>query len=283
MRVIAPFVIVGSLLSIGVTGQGTQPAPANHPVAMTADGHPDIQGYWRGAGNAGGAAYDLERGMPDDERVLTSRPAGQAADVQVIVDPPDGKIPYLPWAAKLRDELREKALHPRGPEDLDSGTRCFQVGVPRHAFAGGGDFQVLQSPTYVVILYDRGSSRYIALDGRAHISAKIKLWMGDSVGHWEGNTLVVDVANNNEYPWYDVYGNFHSAELRVIERWTILDAGTIRYEATSYDPQVFSKPWTLRNEFRRITDKSYELWENSCYEGERSVDLILSGSAAEKK
>jgi hypothetical protein len=69
------------------------------------------------------------------------------------------------------------------------------VGVPRHAFAGGGDFQVLQSPTYVVILYDRGSSRYIALDGRAHISSKIKLWMGDSVGHWEGNTLVVDVAN----------------------------------------------------------------------------------------
>jgi len=224
---------------------------------------------------ASGAAYDLEDGIPEEERIITARPAPKVKEPAAIVDPADGKIPYQPWAAVVREQNRKNSMNPTSPEHIDSGTRCFQVGVPRHAFAGGGDFQILQSPEYVVIVYDRGSSRFISLDGRPHIGLNIKLWMGDSVGHWEGNTLVVDVTNNNEYPWYDVWGNFHSNELRVVERWTIVDANTIGYEATNYDPKVFTRPWTLRNEFKRVTDPGFEIWEDSCYEGERSVDLIL--------
>src|ERR1700722_4897201 len=155
------------------------------------------------------------------------------------------------------------------------------MGVPRQHFLGG--MKIMQSPGYVIMVTGNVGSRTIPLDGRAHIGADIKLWAGDSVGHWEGNTLVVDVTNINEHGWYDWAGNFHSRELHLIERWTFVDSNTIEYEVTSYDPKVFTKPWTLKSKFARnkSKDSDAEQWEDACYEGERDVNEMLQRGASD--
>jgi hypothetical protein len=257
--------------------QASAPAAKTAASGTVAGGQPDFEGYWQGNGYTSvDAAYDLEKGMSDAERIITGRPASATPSRgKAIVDPPDGRIPYQPWALALRDKLAKGVENPTRLEDIDSLTRCFQMGVPRQSFLGG--FRAVQYPGYVVLVYD-GTQRVIALDGRPHLPANIKLWSGDSVGHWEGRTLVVDVTNLNEHAWYDVAGNFHSSELHLVERWTLVDKDTIRYEVTSYDPRVFTQPWTLRNEYKRNADPTYEQWENGCFEGERGVQLMLGAN-----
>ena len=148
----------------------------------TPDGQPDILGYWMGDRTIAnsGAAYDLESGAPAAEHEITG---GKAQPMpHVVIDPQDGKIPYQPWAMALRDENKEHSLHPEKLEQLDSLSRCLQMGVPRMQFIGG--FLALQSPGYVTFIYSpgggSGSSRTIALDGRSHPASNIKLWAGDS-------------------------------------------------------------------------------------------------------
>ncbi len=239
---------------------------------------PRIEGYWQENGYANVEhAYDLENGMPRDERIITGRVNGKKPD-SIVIDTPDQKIPYLPWALEARDRFGKALVNPTKLEDIDSLTRCFQMGVPRQGFLGS--FQIIQSPGFVFIIHSNGGARQIALDGRPHLDPRIKLWAGDSIGHWEGNTLVVDVTNLNDHAWYDAAGNFHSADLHVVERWTVVNKDLIRYEALNIDPKVFSKPWTLKNEYKR-NPMSDEQWENSCYEGERGVQLMLS--ATQKK
>jgi hypothetical protein len=224
---------------------------------------PNLEGYWQGSGYATvDEAYDLENGMPPEERIITGRPASA------------NKIPYQPWARALRDRFFSAALHPTKLEDLDSLTRCFQMGVPRQSFLGG--FQIVQSPDAIFIVHSNGGARTIALDGRPHLNPKIKLWAGDSIGHWEGQTLVVDVTNINDSSWYDTAGTFHSGDLHLIERWTLANPNLIRYEVLNIDPKVFTREWTLKNEYKRVTEAGFEQWENSCYEGERGVELMLN-------
>jgi hypothetical protein len=252
---------------------------ATRSASATATTPPNIEGYWQGNGYATiDHAYDLEKGMPRDERIITGRPADGKKNDAIVVDTPDQKIPYLPWTSEYRERFAKALINPTRLEDLDSLTRCFQMGVPRQSFLGS--FQVIQSPEFVIIVHSNGGARQIALDGRPHIDSRIKLWSGDSIGHWEGNTLVVDVTNLNENAWYDAAGNFHSADLHLVERWTVVGKDLIRYEVQNIDPKVFSRPWTLKNEYKRNSNPE-ELWENSCYEGERGIALMLS--AAQKK
>jgi hypothetical protein len=260
--------ILTVLMIPGASIAFAQSAPAWNPP-RTPDGQPDIQGYWNGTAGIG-AAFDLEVGEPPEEGALQARKS--LTPPHVVIDPPDGKIPYQPWAAAVRDENRQNSLHPTTLEQIDSLSRCLQMGVPRQTFLGG--FQIFQSPGYVVIIQGN-AYRTISLDGRPHVPSDIKLWAGDSVGHWEGNTLVVDVTNINEHGWYDWAGNFHSDELHLVERWTFRDANTIDYEVTSYDPKVFTRPWTLKNEFKRNKKSDPEIFEDACYEGEKDVEIML--------
>ena len=139
-----------------------------------------------------------------------------------------------------------------------------------------GEFQILQPPGHVVFLIAFSHSyRVVPLDGRPHLADDIKLFMGDSRGRWEGNTLVVDVTNNNDRTWLDGIGSFHSDALHVVERFTVVDATTIDYEATIEDTKVYTRPWTLALRLERVHEKDYELWEEACYEGERDVPHIL--------
>jgi hypothetical protein len=254
------------------------------------DGQPDIQGAWTPSANSGsaGAAYDLELGTPVEEHEITGTGNNAAAAKNMQPKLPTviegGKIPYQPWALAIRQDNYRKNMNPTKLDDLDSHSRCLQEGEPRQLLTGRG-FRILQPPGYVVI-FENASTRIIPLDGRPHIPSSIKLWAGDSVGHWEGNTLVVDVTNISDSAWYDWGGNFHSSDLHLVERWTFVDAHTLTYEAMNYDPKVLTRPWKLRDEFVRNRNMSDDMvsGEDTCYEGEKDIDVMLFNNkqAAEK-
>ena len=129
-----------------------------------------------------------------------------------------------------------------------------------------------------MILYEaQHMYRIIPTDGRPHLPSTVKLWQGDSVGHWEGNTLVVDYANNNGKHWLDMAGNFDTENLHVVERLTMVDADTILYEATLTDPTIYTRPWTIALPFARNKEKNYYLLEFACREGEHDLQHYLDG------
>ena len=148
---------------------------------------------------------------------------------------------------------------------------CFPPGVPRQVFAPGGNW-ILQTPEYFVFLLEYSHSyRIIPTVPRPHAGNNVRLWMGDSRGHWEANTLVVDVTNSNGLTWLDNAGNFYSDALHLTERFTLVDADTIHYEATLDDPKVYERPWTIAFAMMRHQEPDYELLEAACHEGDHSL------------
>jgi len=207
-----------------------------------------------------------------------------------VVDPADGRIPFQPWAAEQRGEImaRQDVL-----EYLDPRVKCLPSGLPRaHLPVGYNTYQIVQIPGYVVMLYEWNHLyRYIPLDGRPHVNADIRLGMGDSRGHWEGNTLVVDVTNFTENTWVvghgappegapasaltTGHGVFHSDALHVVERFTMSDADTIHYEVTIEDPKVFTQPWTIVFDALTRAPEDHMLFEYACHEGNgRNISLM---------
>ncbi len=175
----------------------------------------------------------------------------------VIIDPPDRTLPYQPWA---RAERINRELPYRGYDDPTA--HCFVAGVPRSMYVPS-PVQILQPPGYVVMLFERMSWRIIPLDGRAHIPDNIRLWQGDSVGHWEGDTLVVDTTNLNGKTWLNEVGDVVSYAEHVVERFIPTADGKITYRATVTDPIAYTRPWTIEIPLNRGND---ELLEVACHE-----------------
>ena len=141
-----------------------------------------------------------------------------------------------------------------------------------------GGFQILQLPGYVVVFTEYVHSyRIIPTDGRRHVGEPIRLLQGDSRGHWEGNTLVVNVTNINAEMWFDWVGNFYSDAVHVVERFTLVDADTMHYEATFEDPHVFTRPWKMAFGVTRRQEPGYEPIEEACREGDRDRPLYNLG------
>jgi len=230
----------------GQGGRGQGAAPKAGPIRRLPDGHPDLSGTY--GANSGGANYGLER---HDRDFLSPGTQG------VIVDPPDGKLPYQDWSRKEHDDRTQ--VH-RGYDDPTA--HCFVAGVPRSMYTPS-PYQILQPPGYVVILFERMSWRQIPLDNRPHLPDNVRLWQGDSVGHWEGDTLVVDTTNFNGKTWLNEYGEMVSYAEHVVERFTPVDADNITYSATITDPVVYTKPWTIQMGLRRQDE---ELLEVACHE-----------------
>ena len=206
----------------------------------------------------------------------------------IIVDPPDGKIPWLPWAVKAKQYIsaHQGTAGLVDPLFLDPVSKCLPYGVPRinspNPYSG---YQFLQRPGMVVIHYEQGHQyRIIRLDGQPHVGENIRLWNGNSRGHWEGNTLVVDVTNLNGKTWVfgrspsQVSAPFTSAGLTVVERFTFADLDTIQYEVTMTDPNLYSRPWTISTKAFVRAPEGHRLYEYACYEGNRTTDLITSGN-----
>jgi hypothetical protein len=235
--------------------------------ARTSDGQPSIEGQWAQASDI--ITYSIED--PELERAEHTAISGQRPMVgRPIIDPIDGKIPYQPWAAKYAAFLHEEHRKPTKLEYLDPVSRGFQEGIPRINYQG--TFQIHQFPGTVLMTYDyHHTYRVIPLDGRPHVGKDIKLWMGDARGHWEGSTLVVDVANNNDQTWLQIVGGFHSDAFHVVERWTLTAPDHIVYLATIDDSKVYSRPWTLRVDMRR--QKVDEQWESAVWEGNKTPEI----------
>jgi hypothetical protein len=275
---------VGTIIALAVAAMTLVPAHASAQApsadasssakASTADRQPDIQGAWRLAPGSPIYSYDIE--APAPKEAYPGRDLGSTFK-PMIVDPPDGRIPYQPWAREKRDRLYQAAFHPQNTMEVDPQARCVPGGSPRMSYQL--PFQIMQMPGYVVFLYEHVHQyRIIPLDGRPHLTDKVKLFGGDSRGHWEGNTLVVDVTNNNGLNWLDVAGDFHTDAFHVVERWTRVSADTLRYEATIEDPNVYTRPWKIALTERFLTDgqKPYQLMEEACYEGNRALAKRLS-------
>jgi hypothetical protein len=283
---VALVVLVFSSMAVPVAGADAQEATAAAKAwdpPRTSDGRPDLQGLW--TPSIGGHTYE-EGPDPANARVQGD-PQPDAGRPNVIVDPtPEGKIPYQPWAAEKKNEHLRNIFAPTKREHIEPEDRCLPNGVPRSNLRG--QMQITQGPGYVLILYEWiHAYRFIPLDGKPHVAKNVRLWNGDSRGRWEGDTLVVDVTNFavdaknfNNQPWLDGHGSFYTDALHVVERWTLADANTIKYQATIEDPKVFTRPWTLAFTIGRNRDAKYEFYESTCYEGHNLELSIGAGRAA---
>ena len=204
----------------------------------------------------------------------------------LIVDPPDGRIPALTPEGRAREAARAERSRRRGPsdswEDRNLRERCLlNHGVPPLPSGYNNNYQIFQVPGYVVILHEMlFEPRIIPLNGRPHVGAGIRLWMGDARGRWEGNTLVVDTTNFSEKVMIRGIDPDPSDALHVTERFTRVAANAIDYQFTIEDPKMWTRPWTGSVPMTRIDERLYEY---ACHEGNYGMFGILAGARAEEK
>ncbi|PWU09990.1 MAG: hypothetical protein C5B51_05175 [Terriglobia bacterium] len=302
------------VIACALTSLAQTPADRNWTPPRTADGQPDIQGYW-----TNGTLTPLERPRDLEGKAFLTPEEAQALEMQaaqnrvdrppapgdpggynefwwergskvvgsrrtsLIVDPPDGRIPALTTEAQKRlDNARALARqHPAdGPENRSMQERCllWQTAGPPMLPAGYNNmYQIVQAPGYVVILVEMiHDARIIPLDGGPHVPTSIRQWMGDSRGHWEGNTLVVDTTNFSDKTRFRGSGQ----NLHLVERFTRTDPDTLLYEFTVDDPQSFTRTWKVE---LPMTRSAGPLFEYACNEGNYALTDILAGARAEER
>jgi hypothetical protein len=293
--------------------------PLAAQTAKTPDGQPDLQGVWsnptitpfeRPAEFANKATLTEKEAAELEGRAAKARVDGPPKDGDVgnynqawfdsgtkvvstrqtslVVDPPNGRVPVKPSAEAKRDYNLAHASD--SWEYMSVWDRCITRGVPAGMFPAGynNSYQILQTPGYVVIFYEMiHETRIIPVDGRPHLPPAVRQWNGDSRGHWEGNTLVVDTTNYNGKGWIAtsaatgrIKGIPQSEALHVVERFTRTDRNTILYKVTVDDPNVYTQPWTLAIPLSR--EQNYKIYEYACHEGNHAIENVLgAGRAAE--
>jgi hypothetical protein len=232
-------VILGLVVGVALPASlAAQTKARQNFVPRTSDGKPDLTGVWQGGSTVRGPWQEANSGiglggsgtnpaMPSP-RSASERPSGETA-------------PYQPWAAEKVLEAYKR----RGVDDPVS--LCMPPGPTRAATQGLFPIQFVQTPKQITILYEyMNMFRVIPLNAK-HPDDIVPTYMGDSVGHWEGDTLVVDVIGFNDRTWLQGTGTFHTEALHVTERFTRIDKDQINYEATMEDTNVFTKPWTIRS------------------------------------
>jgi len=198
----------------------------------------------------------------------------------LVVDPSDGRIPSLTEAAK-RQQAEKAAYRINHPADtytdVPLSERCVTYGVPRIGAGYNSYFQIFQSVDYVVFYMEMNhDARVIPLDSRQPLDSRIQQWHGNSIGRWEGDTLVVETAN------YSPKSNFMGASdrLKIVERFTRTASSTLQYEVTIDDPTTWSQPWTVSIPLMHSDDALYEY---ACHEGNYAMEGILAGERAKEK
>jgi hypothetical protein len=235
--------VVVSAPPVTAASQASAAASPTYTPPKTVDGQPNLEGIWQVVNSA---AWDIQ-----DHGAWLGVPAGKG-----VVE--GNEIPYTPAA------LLKKQQNYANRKTADPETKCFLPGVPRITYMPY-PFQIIQGKDQVNILYEYiHTLRYIYMN-KPHPSGHIDWWMGDSRGHWEGNTLVVDVVDFNEDTWFDRAGNFHSDALHVVERYTPTGPDHMNYEVTVEDPKVFTRPWKMSMPLYRRQEKNMELLEYECY------------------
>ncbi|MQA28973.1 MAG: hypothetical protein GEU82_03910 [Luteitalea sp.] len=295
-------------LSAPVSGQ----TGAKWTPPKTSWGDPDIQGQWNSQ-----TSTPLERPLTgelagkqelsDEEAETLENEARQSFDeapragdpgtynafwrdegkgltrTSLIIDPSDGRVPPLTPEAEKRAVAERAARSQRGPADtyadLSLWTRCISRGWNGIGSWYSSNYQIFQSPGYVVVLQELiHEPRIIPLDGRPHLPQGVGQWLGDSRGRWEGNTLVVETTN------FDPKTSYRGSRdtLKLVERYTPLDANTLDYQFTVNDATTFTKPWTVSRPMRRQTD-GISIFEYACHEGNYAMEGILKGARVQEK
>ena len=233
---------VASTSSEAGGGQTQAGAASGYDGPRTPEGQPDLSGFWQVLNSA---AWDIRPHNAQD---------GIPAGLGVVEG---GDIPYQPWAAEQQQENYANRL------TADPVRQCYLPGVPRITYMPF-PFRILQTPDHVVVTYEFAHAvRIIYTDGSPHPLPN-DFWMGDSRGHWEGDTLVVDTTHFNGRTWLDAAGNFHSEALHVVERYTPTTPYHIDYEVTLEDPNVFARPWTMRMTLYRRMDEGLQILDYDC-------------------
>src|SRR5579871_1359780 len=280
------------------------PGKSSRTLALTADGQPDIQGIYARRGIWGPNTEGLESNGPHGaenplEDTLYSEPpdgvrrernttenfnqGGAVGPVALtgpppveprrlgLVDPPNKVLPWKPEEDQKRREFLKHTSPAASLRYVEYDARCALPGL----FLNGGPFEFIQPPKEVVILSEyQHYTRTIHLDGRPHVGSNIHLFMGDSIGHWERNTLIVDTTNFNEFTAFSREIPYLSDALHTIERFTIVDENNIDYEVTIDDPKLFTKPWKAAALYRKAK-KEYEIMEYACAEGSVTLENIF--------
>jgi len=286
----------------------------------TPDGQPDLQGVWTNAtltpferpDALAGKATITDREAAEIEKRASAAsvdrppPAGDPGgynqlwgdggttwlstrQTSLVVDPPDGRVPVKPAAeARRKYDLAHVA---DSYEYHSTWERCITRGVPAGMFPAGYNnaYQILQSPGYVVILSEMiHEVRFIPIDGRPHLPQNVRQWNGDSRGHWEGTTLVVDTTNYSgqgviatSAATGRIKGVHESEALHVVERFQRVDADTISYEVTINDPEIYNASWKVAMPLTR--NPGYLIYEYACHEGNLAMGDILRGGRAQDK
>jgi hypothetical protein len=282
--------VLVALVAVAATRSGTTATAGQTErvtFARTADGKPDLNGIWQALNTAN---YDIQAHPARPAMALkpapprtspaglgratpTDLPAAPVLALGAVGGVPAGKgvvegneIPYQPWAAARKKENADNWLT-RDPE-----IKCYLPGVPRATYLPY-PFQILESTNKILIAYEfAGATRTINMDDVG--SSPADTWMGWSRGHWEGDTLVVDVTSFNDQTWFDRAGNFHSEALHVVERYTPVDHDHLMYQATIEDPKVFTRPWKISMPLYRRLEKDATVLEYKCVE---FVEQLLYG------
>jgi hypothetical protein len=220
----------------------------------TADGSPDFNGIWQ---TMGAAHWDIEPHAADFPPLSELGAWGAApAGLGIVVG---GGIPYTAEARLRQQENRQEWLA------RDPYVKCYMPGVPRANYLPF-PFQIVQSPDHLIMAYEFASASRIVYMNRPDFEAPVLSWMGHSRGHFEGDTLVIDVTDQMPDSWLDHAGNHHSDALRVTERYTHTGPDTLLYEATLEDPNVYTRPWKIRFPLYRRLDENMQLLEFKCVE-----------------
>ena len=238
-------------------------------------GKPDLNGIWQSLNEAN---YDIEAHVARAAMALRPGPYGPVPAAPVLAlgavgaVPPGlgvvdgGEIPYKPEALAQKKKNQQDWLN------LDPEIKCYLPGVPRATYMPY-PFQIVQSASAISFVYEyAGAYRNIYLKDPG--PAPADSWMGQSVGHWEGDTLVIDVKSLNDQTWFDRSGNFHSDKLHVVERYTRTSPEILSYEATIEDPNVFTRPWKISMPLYKRQEKNAQLLDFKCVE---FVEELLYG------
>lgn len=261
-RLAAAVAVVVTLLCVSITlvaAQRGQPAPARGQavaapqIPRMPDGKPNFTGLWQ---SLSGANWDIQdhssqAGPYYQLGAVFAVPAGQG-----IVD--GNEIPYRPEA------LEQKKKNNLNRWTLDPEIKCYMPGIPRATYMPY-PFQIVQGTTKIAFAYEFATANRV-VNMTNHQKAPVPSWMGWSNGHWEGDTLVVEVTGNTEQTWFDRAGNFHSDAMKVTERYTFRNPDVIEYEATIDDPKTFTRPWKISLPLYRRLEKNARLLEFKCVE-----------------
>jgi hypothetical protein len=244
-------VVIAILMA--VPGHSQTQAKTTSQIPRMPDGKPNFTGLWQALGTANWDIRDhsAQAGSLYQLGAIGAVPAGQG-----IVD--GGEIPYTPAAAaQQKDNFKNRMK-------LDPEVKCYMPGIPRANYMPF-PFQIVQSQRDLAFAYEYATANRVVNMGKFKEGA-VDTWMGTSNGHWEGDTLVIDVSGLNGSSWFDRSGNFETDTTHVVERWMLADADHINYEATIDDKAIYTRPWKISTVFYRRKEKGAQLNEFKCVE-----------------